>query len=685
MPVNKNRVFNNIDKNILVWGTIIFITAFVLRLIFLFEFKSIPLFDTYIMDMKYFHDWAVSFIGGTGAGPSPYFKAPFYPIFLGIVYTLLSDSPWVIRIVQSILGSFAAVLTFLIGMRFFNKKVGITAGFITAFCSTLIIFDAQLLVPTLTIFLNMLGIYFLVKGIQSGKSLMFLLGGLSLGLSAIARPTVLVFIAALLFFLLWISYKASHQLNKKSVIIFLTGVILAITPVTVRNVIESGEFVVIGTYGGINLYIGNNIQSDGLSTRLPGTGLDWWDEGGMSDAIRIAEEDAGHSLTASERASYWQNRALSEIINHPVIFVKNLWRKFIFFIGGPELYNNFDIYYVAYQTTILKLLLWKDIVFFPWGIIFPLAFAGIILIRKWTIEKKIILLFLISYIPTLLLFFVTSRYRLPMVPVLIIFASYFLVEGFKRLKVCSLQKKITVLASLVLLLTVCQIDFYNLSKGTNAQGHQMIAAIYSYRGDEVKAEEFYRKALIADPDLPNANNDLGVMLMNRGQNDEAIELFKHAVKFEPGEFIHHLNLGEAYLNSGLIEKSIKEYNIVLTLNPEFYYAHYNLGQCWFKMNNPDSAIEYYNKAIVVDPELPDAHYSLGFVYHAIGEIDSAGIYVGNAIENDSNYTDAYYSLGYIYMQQNKSDSAIIYFEKYLLFPNNNDQLKNNVKTLLDSL
>ena len=252
---DKNNVFA-FDKNLFVWGIVIFSTALILRLIFLLEFRSIPLFDTHIMDMKYFHDWAMSFIGGKGAGPVPYFKAPLFPIFIGFVYSIFGDGPWAIRIVQSVLGSLSVVLTYLISLRLFGKKVGITAGFITAFYSILIIYDAQLLVPCLAIFLIMLGIYFLVVGIQSNKSLMFLLGGLSLGLSAIARPTILVFIVTAFIFLLWVCFKASNLLNKKSVLLFGIGVILAITPVTIRNYVKSGEFVLIGSYGGINLYIG---------------------------------------------------------------------------------------------------------------------------------------------------------------------------------------------------------------------------------------------------------------------------------------------------------------------------------------------------------------------------------------------------------------------------------------------
>jgi len=685
MTLEDTDTIKAVDKNMYLWGIVIFLSAFILRMIFLFEFQSIPLFDTPIMDMKYFNDWAVSFINGTGAGPAPYFKAPLYPIFIGIIYSIFGDGPWIVRIVQTTLGSFSSLLTFLLGIRLFNKKVGIVAGFITAFYSVLIIYDAQLLVPTLVIFLNLLGVYLIVIGMQSKRLLMFFLGGILLGLSAIARPTILLFIVAALILLIWIYYRKSHQLNLKSIILFALGVILAIAPVTVRNYVKSGEVVLIGAYGGINLYIGNNLQSDGITARLPGTGLDWWGEGEMEEAIRLAEDDVGRSLTASERSLYWENKAIDDIMNNPSFFLNNLWRKFIFFIGGVELYNNFDIYYVAYQTKMMKFLLWKDFLFFPWGIILPLAVMAMVLIRRWTGERALILLFILSYIPTLLLFFVTSRYRLPMVPFLVLLASYLIVEGYKRLKECAVPRKVVAIFVLILVVVVSQGDFYNLARGSDAQGHQMMASIYHHNGDDITAEEFYRKALLADANLPNSNNDLGVFLMNRGEYTEAIELFEHAIKYEPGEYIFHQNLGDAYFNSGRIEEAIVKYRYVLTLNPESYKAIYNLGQCCFKNNSPDSAIECYNSAIAVNADIPDAYYSLGYVYHAIGEIDSAQIYVGQAVKKDPEYPEANFSLGFIFMQQNEIDSARVYFEKYLTLSNADVQLKERVQSMLDSL
>ena len=86
----------------------------------------------------------------------------------------------------------------------------------------------------------------------------------------------------------------------------------------------------------------------------------------MKDAIRLAETDAGRSLSATERSAYWRDRAVEEIWNNPAFFLKHLVRKLFLFISGLELFNNFDIYYFAHKTSVMKLLLWKGVIYFPW-------------------------------------------------------------------------------------------------------------------------------------------------------------------------------------------------------------------------------------------------------------------------------------------------------------------------------
>jgi tetratricopeptide (TPR) repeat protein len=673
------------DRNVRFWGLVVFVVALILRVIFLLEFESVPLFQTPVMDMLYYHQLALGELRSPEIVNGPYFKAPLYPLFLNLVYDLFGEGPWPIRLVQAFIGSLSALLTFLIGLRLFSLRTGVVAGLIVAACGTLILYDGQLLVPNLVIFLNLFSVYCLIRGLELAKAHLFLLSGLALGLSAIARPTVLLFAGVVVVLLWWELRRSSRQVSRKSLILFAAGVILAILPVTVRNYVKSGEFVVIGTYGGINLYIGNNLQSDGVSTTIPGTGLDWWGEGMMEDAKRLAENDVGHKLSPSEQSAYWRNRAINEMAANPGFFMKHLLRKLLLFIGGYELANNFDVYYVAHQASLMKLLLTRRVVYIPWGVLLPLAVVGIILIPNWTIGRRIVLAFLLAYLPMLLLFFVTARYRLPMLPFLVLFASYALVSGYTALKRCSKPRKLLAAGAFVLFFALSQSDIYGFAGGTDAQGHQLMAAIYNRQGNLTMAERYYRKALEADSTLPHANNDLGVLLMSRGENEEATRLLLRAVRFAPDDYLLRYNLGIAFLNGARWEQAITLFQAVLRQAPDYSGAASNLGLAWLQLGQTDSALVAYQRAIAANPNDPDAYFAVGYTYHLLGEVDSARAYYRWALDQDPWYAKALYNLGRLWLQQGVVDSSVASFDQFLSLSSGLIELEADARRILDSL
>ncbi len=352
------------NKTHLLRGIIIFCVAVIFRLLFLREFSSNPLFDTPIMDMAYHHQWALDILAGHGDNYAPFFRAPLYPYFLAGIYALLGIDFWVVRIIQVLLGSLSAVLVYAIGRQTFGARSGFIAGLIYSLWGTAIFYDGQLLIPSLAIFLNLLSLFFLIRAEQHNNIRNYLFGGLFLGLSAIARPTVLLFAGIFVFWLLWSFYKKNKQLPTRPLLAFILALLIPIIPVTAYNYISSGTFTAIGTYGGLNFYLGNNRQADGISAVLPGGRKDWW--GMLEDAERFAEDATGKKLSPSEQSGYWLKRGLQEITASPLWFMKHLLKKTAYFIQGIELSNNFDFYYFARTTSITKALIRRTVLFFPW-------------------------------------------------------------------------------------------------------------------------------------------------------------------------------------------------------------------------------------------------------------------------------------------------------------------------------
>ena len=94
-------------------------------------------------------------IAGNIIGHSVFFMSPLYPYFLALLYSIFGYNLLLPRIFQIILGTTIPVLTYLIGMRFFDKKVASIAAFLSAFSGIMIFDEANLLLdhPLLTFLL----------------------------------------------------------------------------------------------------------------------------------------------------------------------------------------------------------------------------------------------------------------------------------------------------------------------------------------------------------------------------------------------------------------------------------------------------------------------------------------------------------------------------------------------------
>ena len=132
------------------------------------------------------------------------------------------------------------------------------AAGIMALYGPLIYFDAQPLIPVLHIFLMLAGLLLLLRaaGVPEPSTHPrrdWIAAGLAWGLAAIATPNLLVCapLAAI-----WARRRSRPA--AAPLVLFLCGIALPVGLVTLRNVLVTGEWVLISSNSGINLYIGNN-------------------------------------------------------------------------------------------------------------------------------------------------------------------------------------------------------------------------------------------------------------------------------------------------------------------------------------------------------------------------------------------------------------------------------------------
>src|SRR2546427_1166399 len=189
----------------------------------------------------------------------------------------------------------------------------------------------------------------------------------------------------------------------------VAGLLVALGPVAVRNRAVSGEWVLVSSHGGLNFYIGNNAEADGTYRSIPGIAPDI--EGQIRDARAVAETAAGRPLRASEVSSHFYRRAGEWIARRPGAALRLFLRKLAYCFNAVDLSLNYSYaYYSRDEATLLRALVVGP------GLLVPLGFFGLAAVPRraggrgfWTWAA-----FVPVYAVSVAAFFVSGRYRLPL-------------------------------------------------------------------------------------------------------------------------------------------------------------------------------------------------------------------------------------------------------------------------------
>ncbi len=372
---------------------VLFVSAFLLRIIFIAFFRDeiLSIQEHTFGDTQEYILMAKNFISGNGviiSSEKLAFRPPLYPVYLGVIYFLFGDGFWAIRIAQAALDGLTCCIIYLLGSEVFSPKAGRAAGVISAVYPFFIFFSGFELTETLFVFL-VAGTFLFLWRASTLRD--FILSGFLLGLSCLCRPTMLGF-APLVFVRAAFSAPADRQTVFKKTLLTFLFFLITVAPWTVRNYIHFHRFVPVTTMSGRVFWEGNNPHSRG------GPCQHW------------PEEING--LSELERDTYLREATLSYIKDEPGRFVRLMGRKFIRF---------WNIIPNAAQFSSSR---YKLISIFSYGLVLPLGVIGIILSLK--MRRRLLLFYLVIGYFTLshMVFLASLRYRLPIMPFMIMFAGY---------------------------------------------------------------------------------------------------------------------------------------------------------------------------------------------------------------------------------------------------------------------
>ncbi len=603
------------------WALIVGAAALAVRLIYLFQIAQHPGFEFPMVDEKWHWEWAHSILDTSFWGEGAYFRAPLYPYFLALLAGVTGSSIFWSKLLQLLLTAGTAILIFRTAERLFGQRTAFVSGFMYAIYGTLLFYETMFLIPALFLMLTCWGMYRIIANRDEHRLRSWLITGLIFGLAAIARPNILLVMPFIALWLYYISSGKNIISRGRRPMVLLVGLVLAIAPVTARNVIMTGDFILISSQGGINLYLGNNAEADGLTMLMPEVDLDesvsWRQFGKVTRAA--AQQEAGRELSDAQESSFWTGKAVSFISHNPGQFLSLIGRKTMYLVNGFENSDNGDIYYQRNRSSIFSLLVWKGWLLFPFGLLLPMAIAGVYLRRETWRAVLPVYVFILAYIPSIVLFLVTARHRLPLVPFLIILAAAGIVLTVERWRELGLRTKIIAALILVASLVVCNRDWFDEQAVSGTFQIHMTAGIqYEQMGDIKKAEAEYLAADAAYPYSAPLINNLAHTQYRLGKLAEARANHERCLAIDPEYSPAFNNLGLVMRDLGNSDSALALFRLALTKVDTSRSEPGEVGQIWLNIatawdfaRNLDSASAAYYQAIAAAPEWAKAYTQAG--------------------------------------------------------------------------
>jgi tetratricopeptide (TPR) repeat protein len=144
-----------------------------------------------------------------------------------------------------------------------------------------------------------------------------------------------------------------------------------------------------------------------------------------------------------------------------------------------------------------------------------------------------------------------------------------------------------------------------------------------------EAERFARRAMSANPELRDAANTLGVILIHEKKYDDAIGVLKPLANDILYNFPEKAwgNLGLAYLEKGSADEAIDALRRAVATQPLFCVGQYRLGLAFEKKGELAAARDAFSKAVETDhpdcQRLQDAYDARARVEGKLGRREDA--------------------------------------------------------------
>jgi tetratricopeptide (TPR) repeat protein len=539
-----------------------------LRIVYLLQLSRSPLGTFLVEDQLVYQRRAQEILAGHLIGrTAPFYSSALYPYILAAIYAVCGIRPTAVYVVQHLLGVATCALVFLLAREIFEPRRSFVGLVLAGLYAPLVFAEGQILMISWTVFAVALALWSAVRHSRTGSVGSALTCGAAVGLGMADKPNLIVLALAVA---AWWRLTAGRW-RWSSLVALGAGAALLVAPWVAVNAAATGGRVLISASSGINLAIGNNPLSDGTYTEpWAAQGQDSSQFQGLQNASRyFAGRALGRPVDDLEADRYWRRAALAYILGRPIDEARLLGRKILLMVNRQEIPNVMSFDFYRAQFSALRL--------FPVGfwLVGPFGLLAALSSPRGGSGARLLLAVLLLYALSLLPFFVCDRFRLPVVPILLVFAADGLATLYETLRARRFRRAARLAAGVGVLAGLVSLPLVRFDPGRD---HWMLAQAFLERGDPEKAIDEYRAVLAIRPDQAGAWTDLGLVQSRLGRYTDAEQSLRRATSLSPGLGSAHAALADIHRIRGAVEPALAEYRLAVEADPTLVSAWISLAR-----------------------------------------------------------------------------------------------------------
>ncbi len=562
-----------------------------------------PQFDwmTKLAPMEQWYRW--------WGGREIFHQEPLYPYFLAGVRYLSNGSLVMPLFVQLLIGSIHPLVLYFLGRRLCDNRVGLIAAGMAVAYGPFIFYEGVLLRDWLPPVIEPLVLLSLIAapGDSSLRSrwtkwCRWLLPGLLFGIALLARSFILLFLPAVLIWILLLRHE-NRGWRFQAASFFCVGLVIALSPLLVRNIVVGAPVFSLHNRTAEGFILGNAADGSPVGLEHP-------------DSQYEILEAADGSLWGVVRHTLATHDSVAGFLYHQLTKFRGIFEPYD--IPDNIAYANSRAHSPALQYSLS---------FWPLAAV---GISGMVLSCWWRRrEHVLVMVYFLSILAALMVVTANGRYRLSLVPVLMVYAAV-LITWLWNWLLAKRWQAVAIAAGLTAALVVVQVTvvpiralredpLFPLSRGEYLAVNRLLGLHLMEQGRYYDALVKFNRTIQRVPEYDPGYYHRGRLMLTMGNAAAAEEDFTHAIELDPDFSAGFIGRGRARAKLGRYEQAIDDLSRAIGLNPSSAEAFHTRGLIERERGLNMQAINDFTRAIQIEPDNPDHYHARAIAWYHAGD------------------------------------------------------------------